>query len=307
MKKFMPEGWLIDTPENKAAVKNVDALMTAAERGTILEAKAVLCDYEHNLVVDLGDIRGIIPRTEGAVGIAEGQVRDIALISRVNKPVCFVVKRIETSADGSKTAFLSRREAQLKCSEEYVSQLACGDIINARVTHLETFGAFCDIGCGIIALMPIDAISVSRIAHPCDRFCCGDDLLAVVKSIDADGRVSLSHRELLGTWEENAAGFMQGETVSGIVRTVEEYGIFIELAPNLAGLAEPRAGVFPGQQASVYIKSIIPEKMKVKLIVIDSFDADYAPAPIEYYIRGSHIDYWRYSPENCSKVIETRF
>ncbi|MGL0910084.1 hypothetical protein ACSTB0_13670, partial [Faecalibacterium wellingii] len=44
---------------------------------------------------------------------------------------------------------------------------------------------------------------------------------------------------LLGTWEENAAGFTVGETVVGIVRSVEEYGTFIEIAPNLAGLAHP--------------------------------------------------------------------
>ena len=126
---YKPEGVLIDTPENRELTSSLASLEYAMNTGTILEGRAALCDSSHALVVELGAYRGIIPRTEGAVGIAEGQVRDIALISRVNKPVCFVVKRIETSADGSKTAFLSRREAQLKCSEEYVSQLACGDII----------------------------------------------------------------------------------------------------------------------------------------------------------------------------------
>ena len=49
------------------------------------------CDGEHNLHVDLGCMKGIIPRNEGALGIEEGTVRDIALISRVNKPVSFVI------------------------------------------------------------------------------------------------------------------------------------------------------------------------------------------------------------------------
>lgn len=56
------------------------------------------------------------------------------------------------------------------------------------------------------------------------------------------------------------------------MRSVEHYGVFVELAPNLAGLAEPKDGVKVGQQASVYIKNLIPEKMKIKLIIIDSFD-----------------------------------
>lgn len=117
--------------------------------------------------------------------------------------------------------------------------------------------------------MPIDSISVSRIEHPGERFRVGMEIKAVIKSIE-NGRISLSQKELLGTWEQNAEGFSAGETVSGIVRSVENYGAFIELTPNLAGLAESREGVKVGQQASVYIKSIIPEKMKIKLIIIDT-------------------------------------
>ena len=132
------------------------------------------------------------------------------------------------------------------------------------------------------------------------------DIRAVVRSVEPNGRVCLSHKELLGTWEENAAGFEAGQTVAGIVRSIESYGIFVELTPNLAGLAEPREDVFAGQHASVYIKSLIPERMKVKLIVIDSFDADYPPAPPVYYVDGNHLDIWRYSPECCPRIIETR-
>ncbi len=46
-------------------------------------------------------------------------------------------------------------------------------------------------------------------------------------------------RELLGTWQENAARFRAGQTVTGVVRTVTDYGAFIALTPNLCGLAEP--------------------------------------------------------------------
>ena len=65
----------------------------------------------------------------------------------------------------------------------------------------------------------------------------GQQILCAIKSRDLQGRFVLTIRELLGTWEENAAGFTVGETVVGIVRSVEEYGTFIEIAPNLAGLA----------------------------------------------------------------------
>ena len=304
METYYPEGYIINTAENRATLTSVKGLEDAAAKQKIVEATVTLCDYEHNLIVDLGDIKGIIPREEGAVGIREGTVRDIALISRVGKAVSFIIDKIDHD---KKTAVLSRRAAQEKCQSEYVSSLVPGDIINAKITHLENFGAFCDIGCGIIALMPIDAISVSRISHPSDRFSPGDMIKAAIKSVDELGRVSLTQRELLGTWEENAAEFIQGETVEGIVRTVEDYGIFIELAPNLAGLAEPRDDVEAGQKVSVYIKSIIKEKMKLKLIIIDVFDAEKRSAPIKYFIDSGHVDRWQYSPDGCNKIIETEF
>ena len=132
------------------------------------------------------------------------------------------------------------------------------------------------------------------------------DIKAVIKSVE-NGRISLSHKELLGTWEENAAGFSAGETVAGIVRSVENYGVFVELAPNLAGLAESKEGVRVGQQASVYIKSIIPEKMKIKLIIIDAFDCRYAPQKPVYFCEEAHIDRFLYSPAGCGKTVETVF
>ena len=306
MKRFSPEGRLIEKVENKKALCSQINLDDARSREQIIEAHAVICDTAHNLIVDLGCMKGVIPREEGAIGIREGIIRDIAIISRVGKPVSFIIKSIETDAAGNPFALLSRRKAQEQCLCEYISNFISGDVIDVRVTHLEPFGAFCDIGCGISSLLPIDAMSVSRISHPRDRLMTGDDIKAVVKGIE-NGRVTLSLKELLGTWEENAEIFAQGETVSGVIRSIEEYGVFVELAPNLAGLAEPKDGVIPGRKASVYIKSIIPEKMKVKLIIVDSFTDNYGPPPLKYFYNGLYLDKWVYSPNCASKVIETVF
>lgn len=306
MSFYYPEGRLMATPQNQAALASPAALADACRDGQILEARAVVCDSEHNLIVDLGCMKGIIPRDESAVGIREGTVRDIAIISRVNRPVCFKITGFAKQTDGTVIANLSRRAAQEQCRREYLSALRPGDVIPAAVTHLEPFGVFADIGCGIISLMPIDTISVSRINHPKERFQVGMEIRAVVKNIEND-RITLSHKELLGTWEENAAKFSPGETVAGTVRSVEPYGIFVELAPNLAGLAELKENVKPGQKASVFIKSLIPEKMKVKLIVIDTFDEPVQPQEPDYYFYGEHMDAFRYSPADCEKQVLTIF
>ena len=307
MKHYFPEKALIVTEENRRALSSLQSLKEAYYAEKTLEARAVMCDKNHDLHVDLGCMRGVIPRAEGALGIDDGSVRDIALISRVNKPVAFKIVGFSADAFGQPVALLSRKAVQEACMRDYVSHLIPGDVIDAVVTHMEPFGVFADIGVGISALMPIDSISVSRIPHPSARFVPGQQIKAVVKAVDDFGRITLSYKELLGTWEENAAFFTPGETVPGIVRSVERYGIFVELRPNLAGLAEYVPGVFPGQHAGVYVKSLIPERMKIKLIIVDSFDAQYPNEPPQYFLSGTHIDRWVYSPAGCGKVIESVF
>ena len=117
----------------------------------------------------------------------------------------------------------------------------------------------------------------------------------------------LTMKELLGTWQENAARFAAGQTVVGVVRSVESYGVFIELAPNLAGLAEPDDTLAPGQLVSVYIKSICPQRMKVKLAVTQVLEEAGLRLPLRRFFQGSHMDAWCYSTPESTKRMETVF
>lgn len=318
---FLPEGCRISQNANRDTLATPAGIEKAAENGDILEATALLCDRELNLHVDLGCMQGIIPRSEAVYMQHGDEVKDIAIISRVGKPVCFTVERITRSAAGNPVALLSRKNAQRRCVLHRLSHLRAGDIIPVRVTHLERFGAFCDVGCGICALLPLDCISVSRIAHPSERLQPGMLLWCAVRAIDAhSGRITLSLRELLGTWEQNAALFCAGQTAAGIIRSVERYGVFVELTPNLAGLAELRQDADAGATArlqacigrytGVYIKSIQPDRMKIKLVLIDSYRGEAAHADLRYFIdpeQTPHMDAWRYSPAGSVKVVETVF
>ena len=57
--------------------------------------------------------------------------------------------------------------------------------------------------------------------------------------------------------------------MQGIVRGVMDYGCFVELAPNLSGLTDRREDLQEGDGVSVTIRSIRPERMKIKLQVIE--------------------------------------
>ncbi len=106
---------------------------------------------------------------------------------------------------------------------------------------------------------------------------------------------------------ENASRFCPGETVRGVVRTVKDYGSFIELSPNLSGLADAKERLSPGDGVSVYIKSIRPERMKIKLQVIEKLP----PAPLEpihYQVTDGKLEHWVYSPPGYEKApVETVF
>lgn len=307
MKKYLPEGIRFNTAEMTAKLLSEKTLREAFAAGDYLEARAVRCDSMHNLHFEFGKFKGFMPHDECAEGVGDGSVRDIAIISRVNKPTGFYITGFTAEPAENPTVLLSRTAYQRECRQNYISRLEPGDVIDARVSHIEPFGAFCDIGAGITALLPIDSISVSRIPNPNARFSVGDDIKAVVKTIDENGRITLSHKELLGTWEENASLFSPGETVTGVIRSVEQYGVFVELMPNLAGLAEYVTTAKPGESASVFIKSINPERMKIKLIIVDTDGVACCHENIKYFTTASHIDRWDYSPGEADKSIYTDF
>ena len=284
-----------------------EELNRCIDTAEVLQSTALAFDTNRRLRFELGGVRGYMPYEE-CVDTAPGEeVKDIAVLTRVGRPTCFVITGTCREEDGSEAFLLSRAQAQRRCREEYLDKLECGSVIPCTVTHIENFGAFCDVGCGVAALLPIDCLSVSRISSPADRVQVGQQLLCAIKNRDAQGRIVLTLRELLGTWSENAACFAAGETVVGIVRSVEDYGVFVEIAPNLAGLAEADPTLRPGQAVSVYIKNILPDKMKIKLVIVNKNLGQPLRFEPHYFVTKGRLSRWIYSTPQSRKQIETVF
>jgi len=286
MLPFSPEGPIISPP-------GAEELRRGLETGEIFRAMCVKCDEYHNLHVDLGPVRGIIPREEAALGLSEGKVREIAVLSRVGKPVSFQV----LDYTGRDCAVLSRRAAQLEARDYFLNAMRPGDVIPALVQSTADFGVFGDIGCGFTALMRIERCCISRLSSTKDLYRPGQGIYAAIASIDdSEWLVNLTGRELLGTWDQNADGFRPGQTVTGTVRSILPYGAFVELTPNLSGLAEPVPGLTTGCRVSVYIRAILPEHHKIKLNILDLLPPAPPPEKQQYFIREGHLDRWEYFP-----------
>lgn len=294
---YLPEGRLLHRKENQLACQSLEALGRARDRETLLEGRALLCTPDHDLMVSVGPFTGRIPRQETALGIREGTAREIAILSRVGKPTVFTVTDILPGPEPK--LLLSRRRAQALALEALLA-LPPGTVLPATVTHLEPFGAFVDVGCGVVSMVGIEHCSVSRLSHPGCRFQVGQEIFVVVTGADRDqGRLFLSHKELLGTWLENAQNFAPGMTVPGFVRGIKPYGTFVELAPNLTGLADQTQGLEENDRVSVYIKAILPQRMKVKLNIIHKLEPPEGPPPLPYFITEGRLARWRYSPPDC--------
>ncbi len=191
----------------------------------------------------------------------------IYVYGKVNKIVQFKVKDIKTQD----IAILSRKAVGQEALTWVKEELQQGMIVYGIVKNIRPYGVFIEIGGGITGLLHIEDISIARIKTPEERFKIGQKIKVMIKYIDkSKQRVLLTYKELLGTWEENIKEFIEGDTVEGIVRETEKQnnGIFVELKPNLVGLADYKENMQYGQVVKVNIRKIIPEKKKVKLVFI---------------------------------------
>lgn len=152
-----------------------------------------------------------------------------------------------------------------------ISNLKPGMIIDGIVKNIKPYGAFIQIENGITGFLRIDDISISRIKNPNERLKIGQNVKIMVKSIEEDkNRVNFTYKELLGNWEENVNKYTEKSFTKGIVKGSDKFknGLFIELTPNLVGMAEYQEGYEYGQEVNVFIKKILKDKKKIKLDII---------------------------------------
>ena len=265
LQKFIPEGW-----EEEQKNYSIDDIKNAYAKGEIMQGCVDSCDDNFNLQIKLGEnIIGIIPRNEIEINNSDefGMTKPSICKNKVNKFIHFKVKEIYSE----NKILLSRKDAEKDTFEYIKNNLQEGCVIDGIVRNIRKFGVFVDIGSGVTGLLHIEDISVSRIKTPEERFNVGQKIKVMIKSIDSENnRIVLSHKELLGDWDENIQDYQEKTVVEGIVKESDYYknGLFIELKPNLVGLAEYKDGFKYGQKVKVYIKKIIKDKKKIKLRIV---------------------------------------
>ena len=168
-------------------------------------------------------------------------------------------------------------EEQQEIKKETLANIDQGEVIQGEVRRLTDFGAFVDIG-GIDGLVHISEISWQRIDHPSAELEVGESVDVKVLSINPEEeRISLSIKQARpDPWTVVNKNFNKGELVTGAIKCVVDFGVFVEIMPGVEGLVHisqladehvthPSELVSEGQEITVKILDINSSDKRISL------------------------------------------
>jgi len=182
--------------------------------------------------VRINGARAFCPASQLAFGFVDEPARE------VGKTYQFFV----TEFDGGKSIVVSRRALLEFQKEEAKSamgeRLRVGDRLQGKVVEIRDFGAFVDLGDSIQGMVHVSEISHTRVNHPNEKLNVGDAIEVEIIRIDVDkAQVGLSMKRLeADPWADFAAAHEVGQTLTGLVVRMEDFGAFVSLAPSIEGL-----------------------------------------------------------------------
>lgn len=223
------DGMVVLSKEKVERARGWDNIVKSSKEGDLIEGK-ILKKVKGGFMVDVG-IEAFLPASQAlSKEIEEGVIGQtfefkILKINRTRKNV--VLSR--------KGALFHKREEEKK---KIFSSLTKGTILKGIVKNITDFGAFIDIGGGVIGLLHIADMSWGRVNHPSEIVACGDEVEVMVLEFNKDEmKVSLGIRQRTrDPWEDVETKYPVGSKVKGKVVNLAHYGAFIELERGVEGL-----------------------------------------------------------------------
>jgi len=135
----------------------------------------------------------------------------------------------------SRRKFLNEQRSEVR--KKVLEGLQVGQIIRGAVKNITNYGVFIDIG-GVDGLLHITDMTWGRIAHPSELLKIGDAVSVKVLSFDpVNEKISLGIKQLSeNPWSELPETVKMGEKIEGIVSSITDYGLFVEVAKGVEGL-----------------------------------------------------------------------
>lgn len=230
------------------------------------------------LLVEWRSLHGFVPASQLTDFPATGSdaARRTAMLDLVGQRLTLRV--IELNAEQNRL-ILSERAARVRAGEraDILKRLQSGDAVTGTITNLCDFGAFVDLG-GLEGLIHISELSWGRVGHPADLLQAGQVVRIQVLEVERDaGRVALSLKRLHpDPWSTVSTRYIIGQTVSGTITNVVDFGAFACIEEGLEGLIHvselaeghflhPRNVVTEGQQVVARVISIDSQARRLGL------------------------------------------
>ena len=227
----------------------------------------------YGVFVDLGGIDGLIKLAE----LSYGRVGDPSKLLQIGQEVTAKVLRVDLDKERVALSLRAMRPDPWSTIED---RYAAGSRVRGRVASVADYGVFVELEPGVEGLIHVTEIDWSRQQrHPSKTFSPDAETEAVVLSVrPKQRRLSLSFKRLApDPWEQYGASLEVGQVVSGVVRRVMDYGIFVELVAGIEGLVhvsdiswdtrsqKPRDVAKKGQQINTVILSVDVENRRLSL------------------------------------------
>jgi len=208
-----------------------EALLAQLEEGqTVTGTIKNLTDY--GAFVDLGGIDGLLHITD----MAWKRIKHPSEVVEVGQEVTVKVLKFDRERNRVSLGLKQLGEDPwLAIMNRYPK----GSIVKARVTNLTDYGCFAEIAEGVEGLVHVSEMDhTNKNIHPSKVVQIGDEVDVMVLEVDEERRrISLGIKQTRANpWEEFAKDHDKGEKVSGTIKSITDFGIFIGLPGGIDGL-----------------------------------------------------------------------
>ena len=263
--------------ESESSVER-DALLESLQEG--LEVKGIVKNLtDYGAFVDLGGIDGLLHITD----MAWKRVKHPSEIVNVGDEI--QVKVLKFDRERTRVSLGMKQLGEdpwVAIAKRYPE----GSRLSGRVTNLTDYGCFVEIQEGVEGLVHVSEMDwTNKNIHPSKVVNLGDSVEVMVLEIDEERRrISLGLKQCIpNPWEEFAKNFNKGDKVSGKIKSITDFGIFIGLDGGIDGLVhlsdiswnsgEEAVGEYKkGDEITAVVLQVDPERERISLGVKQAED-----------------------------------
>lgn len=208
-----------------------EALLSNLEEGQeVVGVVKNLTDY--GAFVDLGGIDGLLHITD----MAWRRIKHPSEVVEVGQEL--KVKVLKFDRERNRVS-LGLKQLGTDPWQDVLNNYPKGTNVKARVTNLTDYGCFAEIADGIEGLVHVSEMDhTNKNIHPSKVVQIGDEIMVQILDIDEDRRrISLGIKQTMpNPWEEFDKNYQKGDKVSGTIKSITDFGIFIGLEGGIDGL-----------------------------------------------------------------------